>query len=137
MTNPCDPCNQDPCDQVTRQHDPDDPVNPNPNCCTLCTGDTSNNMFFVPRAPGYPGRCVLDELTYEQVELILLRHPDAKADLLRITSDPTLVAMARNSRLVEDPIEENEAMRKRLHANSLPFYTVMRGNSDGTPNGTR
>jgi hypothetical protein len=124
------------CD-VTRQHGPDDPVNPNPGQCTLCTGDTRDNIFFTPRAPGFAGRCILDEMTYEQVELVLLRSPRAKGDLLRITSNPTLVTMARNSRLVENPADDNENMRKRLHANSLPFYTLFKGNQDGTPTGRR
>ena len=118
-----------------QEYDPDASVNPNPNCCTLCTGDTTNNVFFVPRAPGYPGKCMLDEMTFEQVSLTIQRVPGAKEDLMRITDDPLLLAMARNSQLVVDPIDEDEQMRKRLHRNSLPYYTVFAGNTDGSPNG--
>jgi hypothetical protein len=76
---------------------------------------------------------VLDELTYEQVASVIQRVPGAKEDLMRITDDPILLAMARDLELVEDPIDENERIRKRLHANSLPMYTVLKGNIDGTP----
>lgn len=125
---PITPCRRDP----DQEYDPEAGVNPDPNNCTLCTGDTSDNMFFVPRAPGYPPKCVLDELTYSQVLILLQRVPRAKPDLMRITDDPILLRMARESRLVEDPIEENERMRKKLHANSLPMYTVLKGNIDGS-----
>jgi len=129
----CDPCQRDP----NREYSPDSPVNPDPNRCTLCTGDTRNNIFFNPRAPGYPGKCTLDELTYAQVSIILQRVPKAKEDLMRITDDPTLLTLARNLKLVEDPIDEDERMRKRMTQNTLPFYTVLKGNIDGTPNGTK
>lgn len=121
-------CRRDP----DKEYNPDDAVNPNPNQCTLCTGDTSNNMFFVPRAPGYPWRCVLDEMTYDQVSYVLERIPGAKEDLIRITDDPILLKMARDSELIESPIDDNERVRKRLNSNSLPMYTVLRGNIDGS-----
>lgn len=131
MTDNCgsSPCRRDPNDQ----YDPGLRVNPDPNNCTLCTGNTSNNIFYVPRAPGYPWRCVLDELTYEQVSLVLQRVPGAKEDLMRITDDPILLALARDSRLVGSDLDESEQVRKRLHENSLPMYTVLKGNFDGTP----
>lgn len=110
------------------EYDPEQPVNPNPNFLTLCTGDRKDNVFYEPGQPGYPGRRVLDELTFEQVYLVLLRVPKAKADLMRITDDPSLLAMARESRIAEDPIDEDEKIRKRLTANSLPMYTVFKGN---------
>jgi len=126
------PCRRDP----EKEYDPNLPVNPDPNHCTLCTGDKTDNIFYQPGAPGSHGRCILDELTYEQVYLVLERTPKAKKDLLRITDDPILIAMANDSRVVEDPIDEDERMRKRLHRNSLPLYSsVLNGNFDGTPNG--
>jgi hypothetical protein len=123
------PCRNDP----NKEYGPEDPVNPDPAHCTLATGDTTNNIFFVPRAPGYPPRCVLDELTYEQVAIILQRVPCAKADLMRITDDQILLEMARDSRLIESPLDEDERMRKKMHENTLPIYTVLNGNFDGTP----
>jgi hypothetical protein len=126
-------CNSNSCHRDPNQeYDPDAGVNPDPNNCTLCTGDTSDNIFFVPRAPGYPPKCVLDELTYSQVWILLQRVPKAKSDLLRITDDPILVRMAESSKLVESPHDEDERMRKKLHENSLPMYTVLKGNIDGS-----
>jgi hypothetical protein len=87
------PCRRDP----NQEYTPETLVNPDAAHCTLCTGDTSNNIFFVPRAPGFPGRCVLDELTFEQVESVLQRVPCAKKDLMRITDDPILLAMAQTA----------------------------------------
>ena len=110
----------------------DEDVNPNKNECTTCTGDTRNNIWFVPRAPGFPGRCVLDELTYDGVYTVLLRNPNAARDLARVTSEPKLQALAREVKLVVDSKEDGEASAKLLNANSLPFYTVLRGNSDGS-----
>lgn len=128
-----DSCNQTPCRRdPNEEYGPNTRVNPDATKCTLCTGDKTNNIFYVPRAAGYPWRCVLDELTYEQVASVIQRVPGAKEDLMRITDDPILLAMARDLELVESPIEENERMRKRLHANSLPMYTVLKGNIDGS-----
>lgn len=107
-------------------------VNPDKNCCTKCTGDTKCNIWFTLRAPGFPGRCILDELTYDEVYDVLRRNPDAAKDLMRITNDPKLLSLAREVELVMTAQEEAEKAAKRLNANSLPFYTVLRGNGDGT-----
>ena len=109
-----------------------DEVNPNKNECTVCTGDIRNNIWFVPRAPGYPGRCILDELTYDDVYMTLLRSPVAAKDLARITSDPKLQALAREVKLMVPPQQDDEVAAARINANTLPFYTVLRGNTDGT-----
>lgn len=112
--------------------DMDEPVNPNKNCCTYCTGDTKCNIWFQLRAPGFPGRCILDELTYDEVYDVLRRNPQAAADLMRITTNPKLLALAREVKLSQTEQEDAEQAAKRLQANSLPFYTVLRGNGDGT-----
>lgn len=129
---PCCCCGTDP----LKEYDPDSPVNPRPNECTLCTGDTKDNIFCVPRAPGYPPRCILDEMTWDQVYEVLRMVPKAKGDLMRITCDPALLTLARDTELVESPFDESEKVQKRLDANSLPMYTLFNGNFDGTPNGT-
>src|SRR5574343_1539119 len=85
---PCDcfciACNARPCDcgmKVIMS----DAVNLNPSECTVMDGDTRNNIWYEPSAPGFPGKCKLDLMTYEQVYAVLVRVPCAKADLLRIT----------------------------------------------------
>ena len=116
-----------------RQYGPEDRVNPNHNCCTVCNKDTSNNIFFVPRAPGYPGRCILDEMTFEDVHRALTTIPKAKEDLLRITDDPELRDMAMESKLVQSDADDNKVATDLINKRgTLPFYTVLRGNTDGT-----
>jgi len=70
-------------------------VNPNKNCCTLCSGDIERPNVWFQKKPEYfhqgVGRCILDELTFAEVYTVLLRNPDAKRDLLRITHDPDLI----------------------------------------------
>lgn len=107
--------------------DVSDNVNDDYQTCTVCTGDTRNNMFFVG------GQCRLDQLTYEQVIMILRRHPDAAAHLRRITSDPILLRLADETVTLAREEQEEQAAADRINRNnSLPFYTVFRGNTDGT-----
>lgn len=121
----CTPCNSNP------DFDMSNSVNNRPSCCSVCTGDVTCNMFFQARAAGFHGRCILDEMTYEQVWFILTRNPNAKRDLMRITTDPILLSLARESGLVETDQQADEQAAKRLNANSLVFYTHMRGNPFG------
>lgn len=125
----CDPCG---CGMGVHMLDA---VNLNPNDCTVCNGDTSDNIWFRPGPPGYPGKCKLDLLTYDQVHAVLSRVPCAKDHLLRITSDPCLIRLANTTRLRVAEIESNKMATDRINANTLPYYTVLRGNVDGTPHG--
>jgi hypothetical protein len=95
---------------------------------SLCTGDTNCNLWFEQ------GRCTLDQLTYEQVQFILMRNPHAKADLLRITNDPTLVRMAEEIGLFKDEIEDDKVPYDMVNnpKHTLPFYTLFRGSIDGS-----
>jgi hypothetical protein len=111
-----------------------DPVNPYPSTQTVCNGDNTNNMFWRPGAEGFPGQCILDEMTYGQVFAVLQRHPKAAEHLLRITDDETLVAMANTVPLIESEIVSNQKVVDRLNANTTTrYYTLFRGNIDGTP----
>jgi hypothetical protein len=108
-----------------------EPVNPRPNCCSVCTGDTSCNIWFEPGPPGFPGKCKLDLLTYDQVYAVLQRVPQAKADLMRITNDPCLLALARETSLIEPQADDDQRAADRINANPLPYYTFFRGNIYG------
>lgn len=139
--SPCSLCNQAPCSCQSLPECVEDPcanlcptapVNPDYPCSTVCTGDTSNNIWFEPGPPGFPGKCKLDLLTYEQVIAVLQRVPCARRDLLRITTDPCLVELANKVPLLVPEQEENKAVADRLMRNSLPFYTLLRGNIDGS-----
>lgn len=109
-------------------------MNLSPNTCTVCTGDTNQNIWFDPGPPGFPGKCKLDLLTYEQVHRVLQRVPCARSHLLKITDDECLVRLAKTTKLVVPPCEDALLVQRKLNANSLPYYTVIRGNVDGTPN---
>jgi len=106
--NMCDPCNPD-------------------RVGTLCTGDCTNNIWFVNK------KCKLDQLTYDQVYFILQRNPNAKADLLRVTNDPHLLELARNSQLIADQFQDNMTPYRVINnpARTLPFYTLFKGNLNG------
>jgi hypothetical protein len=129
---PCGGCQNNPCEC----HEPikcvDDPVNPDPNCCSVCTGDRTGNMFWEVGPPGHPGKCKLDLLTYAQVEHILRRVPAAREHLLKITNDPILRRMAYETKLVEPDYEDNARAAARINANTLPFYTALKGKLDGS-----
>lgn len=105
----------------------EDNVNDNYQTCTVCTGSTANNIFFVD------GQCRLDQMTYEQVWLVLKRVPGAADHLRRITSDPKLIRMANETKTLAQDQAEEQAAHDRINKgpNSLPFYTVLRGNSGG------
>ncbi len=126
---PCPPLNE--CFEISMSDD----VNPERGSgkCTVCDGDKTDNIWFQPGPPGFPGRCILDELTFEQVYYVLQRVPQAKPDLLRITSDPVLIQLANDSRLVTDEIESNQKAADMINKQgTLPFYTLMRGVIDGS-----
>jgi hypothetical protein len=104
----------------------DEDVNPNKNCCTTCTGDKTDNIWYVN------GKCKLDELTYEQVWTVLLRNPSAKKDLQRITSDPVLLSLANTTDLIQDDLDGDQAAANRINGDTLPYYKMIKGNIDGS-----
>ncbi len=118
----CDPCS---CPGGRGPLDMAEDVNPEKNCCTVCSGDLADNVWFVN------GKCLLDELTYEQVWEVMLRNPDAKKHLQRITADPTLLLLARDTSLIKDEIEDDRQAVKRIDGEGLPFYKIFRGNTGG------
>lgn len=107
--------------------EPNDPCK-KPGCPSLCTGDKNNNLWW------QCGKCQLDLLTYDQVEFILQRNPNAKADLIRITNDPNLLLMAQEIKLLADDIEDNLVPYRMINnpKQTLPFYTLYGGNIDST-----
>lgn len=135
---PCKPLTQAYGDDSINEIDFSTNVNPTPYECTFCTGDTDNNMFFVMGAPGYPGQCRLDQMTFEQIYLLLERNPDAKRDLLKITTDPILMTLANETKMCNnEQIEDNRAMDLINKGTAdgpdrtLPLYTLFKGNLGG------
>jgi hypothetical protein len=113
--------------------EPDQPVNPHPNLKSVCdrTGYSDHNIWIQKTPIGYKDKCKLDLLDYGQVMNILRRIPCAAAHLLEVTTDPCLVYLANNVKMYIPEKEINNELEKRLSANTLPFYTVFRGKTDG------
>jgi hypothetical protein len=122
-------CNQDPCCCQYAEIDPCALVNPNPACGSMCNLDTHDNCWYVCEQVGYLSQCRLDQMTYGEVIEVLERYPFAARDLMRITSDPALLELARTVHL-RAPQQEDDAVAENLinKTNTLPFYTIFRGN---------
>jgi hypothetical protein len=97
-----------------------------PNECTLCNRPASKGNVWIEN-----NICRLDEIDYDVVCRVLSHVPRARKDLLEITNDPTLIALANTVGLVIPDQEENEIHRKRLTRNTLPYYTIFKGNVGG------
>ena len=135
---PC-PCGRRPCVCGEGRLQLSNNVNEFRGKCTVCTREVHNNIWHQP-PPFYfkgPGRCILDELTFGEVYNVLQKNPDAKKDLLRITTDPDLIALANHSALIQDPIESDLRATNLINKgpNSLPIYSLFYGNSDGSISG--
>lgn len=88
---------------------------------TLCDGNTANNEWFVE------GVCLLDQMNPSQVTYILQRNPKAREDLKTVTTCEELHQLIDEVPLL-DTREEEDRLQKSMNANSLPFYTLFRGN---------
>lgn len=108
---------------------PQDKLNPYAPNCTLCNLNTECNIFYEIKADGN-GRCILDEMTFEQLICILQRNPKAKKHLLQITNDSCLLAMANRTGLIVPVSEQNIILQRRIN-NNIPYYTLFRGNTGG------
>ncbi len=116
---------------------PDVQINPCYQSCTVCTGNHFENIFWRMGAPGFPGQCILDQMTYDQLYAVIQRVPIAREHLERITSDPKILRFARETpTLISEQEDDNRAADMinkggSTGANTLPFYTSLRGNPFG------
>lgn len=125
---PCDPCQDSLCFVDVCQ-----PVNPEPNCTTKCNLNRTNNMWFVPDNPGFDCKCKLDNMTYGQVIRVLETVPYSAKQLMAITDDQCLLMLARTVKIIVPEQEDDAIAEKRINRNTLPYYTVFRGNTGGDP----
>lgn len=121
--------------------DNSDPINlTGQNGCPLvskCTGNHTNNIFWREGAVGYPGQCILDSMDFEQLFIVLQRVPHAGDHLRRITNDPVLLQFANEVKLADSELADDQKAADLLNkgcgkTGTLPFYTVLKGNSDGS-----
>ena len=125
-------CEPDCCENQDEPINPDDKVNQDPDQGSLCDLDCRNNIWYQPDVIGYDCKCLLDNLTYDQITEVLQKNPNAAADLKKITSHPTLLMMANKATLVMSEIDDNRVVANRLNRGAcMSFYTVFRGNMNG------
>jgi hypothetical protein len=112
------------------EYEPNEKINPNPQHRTLCQIEHGkhDNIFFVN------GKCKLDELTWQDLFFILERIPVARRDLCRITTEKQLHLLARESSMVTDIIEDDQRSTDLINENTIPTYTVFKGNIGGDIN---
>jgi hypothetical protein len=98
---------------------------------SYCNLDRTNNVWVegVVDENGEGGICLLDTMTESQIIYSLQRDETARADLLRVTSDPHLVELANTIPRLPT-VEEGDKLQTSMNRNaqSLPFYTLFKGN---------
>jgi len=97
---------------------------------TRCDRDTANNVWVEHGVgPGdclTPGVCLLDSMNDCDIIYVLERNERARADLLRVTSDPHLIDLANQVQRL--PLgEEEDALMNMLNNEPLPLYTHFHG----------
>jgi hypothetical protein len=89
---------------------------------TLCDGYTTGNCWVED------GVCMLDNLNESQVTYILQKNPQARVDLLKVTTCKELHDLVDQVPLL-DTVEEEDRLMTGLNQNTaLPFYDIFRGN---------
>lgn len=105
-------------------------------CRTKCDGNTKDNVW-VERGPS-PGDedcigiCLLDTMSEAQVIHSVERDDQARADLLRVTTDPRLLEIARTTpRLLTEEWSDTTQKTVNRSSESIPFYSIFRGRPYG------
>ena len=95
---------------------------------TLCDLDRNCNVWVegYDASKGVPGICLLDTMDECQVINSLQRSQKAKDDLLRVTSNEYLRNLANTLPLLPTG-NEGDTLQKEVNQNSIPFYSIFRG----------
>ena len=102
-----------------------------PRPVTYCDMDRRNNVWVegVQDENGTGGCCLLDVMTWNQVIGVDQTDERARADLLKVTSNPDLIHLAQT--LPPLP-KENEGDKLQIEMNrqkdTIPFYALFAGN---------
>lgn len=98
--------------------------------CTNCDRDRKNNVWVegVTDENGNGGICMLDTMTRAQIVGVLEVNERARADLLRVTSNPELLHLASIVKRLPTQ-EEGDKLQTEMNNNkgTIPFYSVFRG----------
>jgi len=93
----------------------------------LCDLDRRCNVWVEGAdANGAGGICLLDTFDECQVVNSLQKSQRAKDDLLKVTSNEYLRNLANTVPLLPTA-NEGDQLQKELNQNSIPFYSVFRG----------
>jgi len=101
--------------------------------CNLYVPGSKNVWVERGTSPGdenAPGVCMLDTMCDSEIVYCLQRDDQARADLLKVTSDPHLLELARSTpRLptVEEADAEQALLNRPNDPSSIPFYSIFRG----------
>ena len=98
---------------------------------TCCDRDRVNNVWVEgANENGEGGICMLDNLNRAQIVGILKADDRARADLLKVTSNPELLALAENTERLPAH-QPDDRLQTQVNANkqaeSIPFYAIFRG----------
>lgn len=126
---PCVTCQTDPCSCSTLEACQQTPATK----CNLYVHGMENvwvERGCSPNDVDAPGVCMLDTMREQQVIYVLERDDKARADLLKVTTDPRLLELARTvPRLptVELADAQQAQFNQPNNSGSIPFYAVFRG----------
>ncbi len=123
----CNPTNEEP---ECAEESTDPCGEPTTTRKTYCDGDTTNNVW-VERGEWSPeavGICLLDTMSECQIINVVSRNPRARADLLRVTTDPYLLNLAQTTPSLssEEPADKLQSDVNN-NAGSIPFFTIFKG----------
>lgn len=105
-----------------------DEPKPTTKCDLYKPGD--QNVWVERGTPGAEGICLLNTMSRDQVIYSLERDDVARADLLKVTTDPDLIELAKT--VVRLPTAELVDMEQTIHNRpqepaGIPFYAIFRG----------
>lgn len=119
-------CSATPCSCVDTSCDP---APQDPSCFrTLCDGNRANNVWVEGAdAEGNSGICLLDTMELDQIIGVIQRDPQARIDLLKVTTNEYLQNLA-NTLPPLPTTNEGDDLQKQVNQNTVtPFYTIFKG----------
>jgi hypothetical protein len=95
--------------------------------CNINVNGVCNAWIAKPEGEDVPGICLLDQLTDEEIICVLQKNPYARADLPKVTTDPTLLGYLEAYPLLSNDWEAEVEM-KRFGVKDAPFaYSLFGG----------
>lgn len=95
---------------------------------SLCDGQRANNVWVEGSVDenGEGGICLLDTMELDQIINSIQRDPQARVDLLSVTTNEYLHNLARTIPQLPG-VNEGDELQKEMNQNTIPFYSIFRG----------